>query len=84
MYVIQYGRLSGFPVMTASWSMETNTYIALFIFTVHYVNVHAKKVTFAHLTEIKFLIHIECLDTAMSNSASGGFISVLVLKFVLK
>ena len=34
-----------------------------------------------HLTEIEFLISFESLDIAMSNIASGGFISVSVLKF---
>ena len=45
-----------------------------------YVTVHAKRVIFAHLTEIEFLISFESLDTATLNSASSGFISVSVLK----
>ena len=45
-----------------------------------YVTVHAKRVIFAHLTEIAFLISVEILDIAMLNSISGGFISVSVIK----
>ena len=45
-----------------------------------YVTVHAKRVIFAHLTEIVFLISVESLDIATSNSASGGFISISVIK----
>ena len=44
------------------------------------MTVHAKRVIFTHLTEIKFLISFESLDTATSNSAHGGFISVSILK----
>ena len=45
-----------------------------------YVTVHAKRVIFAHLTDIEFLISFESLDIATSNSVSGGFISISVLK----
>ena len=44
------------------------------------MTIHVKRVIFAHLTEIKFLISFESLDTATSNSTSGGFVSVSVLK----
>ena len=44
------------------------------------MTVHAKRVIFAHLTEIEFLISFGSLDIATSNNASGGFISVSVLK----
>ena len=44
------------------------------------VTIHTTRVIFVYLTEIEFLISIESLDIAMSNSASGGFISVSVLK----
>ena len=45
-----------------------------------YVTVHAKRVIFAHLTEIVFLISFESLDIATSNSTSGGFVSISVIK----
>ena len=44
------------------------------------MTVHAKRVIFAHLTEIEFSISFESLDITTSNSVSGGFISVSVLK----
>ena len=37
-----------------------------------------KRVIFAHLMEIEFLISFESLDIAMSKRTSGGFISVSV------
>ena len=43
------------------------------------MTVNAKRVIFAHLTEIEFLISFESY-IATSNSVSGGFISVSVLK----
>ena len=44
------------------------------------MTIHAKRVISVHLTEIEFLISFESLDIATSNSVSGGFISVSVLK----
>ena len=45
-----------------------------------YVTVHTKRVIFTYLMENEFLISFESLDTATSNSASSGFISVYILK----
>ena len=45
-----------------------------------YVIVHLQSVIFAHLTEMVFLISVYSLDIAMSNSTSGGFISISVIK----
>ena len=44
------------------------------------VTIHTTRVIFAHLKEIEFLKSFKSLDIAMSNSASGAFISVSVLK----
>ena len=44
------------------------------------VTIHTRRIVFTHLMEIEFLILFESLDITTSNSASGGFISVSILK----